>query len=275
MFRRDRLHALRTLNLAIVGDLPRDCAETFLAMAAIVDNLIRTTRAAAALIAEEDARKAKVAAVLPIEIFVAGMTGDSEVVLDWLFRGGDINAGEEVTQATLLMAATVTGAALPLEVLIAKGSNIDSRDVHGQTALIFAALYGHAAILRQLAAAGAALHLVCNAGLTAEQHATRAGHWECVCELRALERAQARRSDRKRSRRAAAEDAWGLPEDIAAAAEQGNEEVVLSWLEGGGNIDAAHPQAGCTLLMCASAEGREALVAALQPEPTPKAATEP
>ena len=214
-------------------------------MAAIVDNMIRTTRAAAALAAEEDARKAKEAAVLPIEIFVAGMTGDSKVVFDWLDRGGDINAGEEVTQATLLMAAAVTGAALPLEVLIAKGSNIDSRDVHGQTALIFAALYGHAAILRQLAAAGAALHLVCHAGLTAEQHATRAGHWECVCELRALERAQARRSDRKRSRRAAAEDAWGLPEDIAAAAEQGNEEVVLSWLEGGGNIDAAHPQESC------------------------------
>ena len=164
-------------------------------MAAIVDNMIRTTRAAAALAAEEDARKAKEAAVLPIEIFVAGMTGDSKVVFDWLDRGGDINAGEEVTQATLLMAAAVTGAALLLEVLIAKGSNIDSRDVHGQTALIFAALYGHAAILRQLAAAGAVLHLVCHAGLTAEQHATRAGHWECVCELRALERAQARRSD--------------------------------------------------------------------------------
>ena len=74
-------------------------------MAAIVDNMIRTTRAAAALAAEEDARKAKEAAVLPIEIFVAGMTGDSKVVFDWLDRGGDINAGEEVTQATLLMAA--------------------------------------------------------------------------------------------------------------------------------------------------------------------------
>ena len=80
-------------------------------MAAIVDNMIRTTRAAAALAAEEDARKAKEAAVLPIEIFVAGMTGDSKVVFDWLDRGGDINAGEEVTQATLLMAAAVTGAA--------------------------------------------------------------------------------------------------------------------------------------------------------------------
>jgi copper homeostasis protein CutC len=39
-----------------------------------------------------------------------------------------------------------------------------------------------------------------------------------------------------------------LPEDIAAAAELGNEEVVVSWLEGGGHIDAAHPQARCTLL---------------------------
>ena len=64
---------------------------------------------AAALAAEEDARKAKEAAVLPIEIFVAGMTGDSEVVFDWLDRGGDINAGEEMTQATLLMAAAAGG----------------------------------------------------------------------------------------------------------------------------------------------------------------------
>ena len=54
-----------------------------------------------------------------------------------------------------------------------------------------------------------------------------------------------------------------LPEDIAAAAENGNEEVVISWLEGGGHIDAAHPQASCTLLMCTSAEGREPLVAEL------------
>jgi ankyrin repeat protein len=99
-------------------------------------------------------------------------------------------------------------------VLLAKGSAVDSRDAHGQTALIFAALYGHAAILRQLAAAGAALHLECEAGLTAEQHATRAGHWECVRELRALGRTQALSSDRKRARRAATEDAWVLPEDI-------------------------------------------------------------
>jgi hypothetical protein len=54
-----------------------------------------------------------------------------------------------------------------------------------------------------LAAAGAALHLECEAGLTAEQHATRAGHWECVRELRALGRTQALSSDRKRARRAA------------------------------------------------------------------------
>ena len=40
-------------------------------MAAIVDNLIRTKRAAAVLL--EDARKA---AALPMEIFFAGMTGD-------------------------------------------------------------------------------------------------------------------------------------------------------------------------------------------------------
>ena len=95
-------------------------------MAAIVDNLIRTKRAAAVLL--EDARKA---AALPMEIFFAGMTGDSEAVFEWLNRGGDINAGEEVTQATLLIAAAVTGAALPLEVLIAKGSAVDRRDSHG------------------------------------------------------------------------------------------------------------------------------------------------
>ena len=178
-------------------------------MAAIVDNLLRAKRAAAVL--AEDDRKAT---ALPMEVFFAGMTGDTEAVFEWLNRGGDINAGEEVTQATLLIAAAVTGATLHLEVLIAKGAAIDPRDSHGQTALTFAALYGHAAILSQLATAGAALHLVCQAGLTAEQHATRAGHWECVRELRALDRSQAHSSDRKRTRRAAADDAWVLPEDI-------------------------------------------------------------
>ena len=184
-------------------------------MAAIVDNLLRAKRAAAVL--AEDDRKAT---ALPMEVFFAGMTGDTEAVFEWLNRGGDINAGEEVTQATLLIAAAVTGATLHLEVLIAKGAAIDRRDSHGQTALTFAALYGHAAILSQLATAGAALHLVCQAGLTAEQHAARAGHWECVRELRGLDRCPpAGSSDRKRTRRSA-DDAWVLPEDIAAAAEQ-------------------------------------------------------
>ena len=50
-------------------------------MAAIVDNLIRTKRAAAVI--AEDARKTKLAAALPMEIFFAGMTGDSEAVFDW------------------------------------------------------------------------------------------------------------------------------------------------------------------------------------------------
>ena len=53
-------------------------SEHCLGMAAIVDNLIRTKRAAAVL--ADNARKA---AALPMEIFFAGMTGNNEVVFEW------------------------------------------------------------------------------------------------------------------------------------------------------------------------------------------------
>ena len=211
-------------------------------------------------------RKGRGSDELPLNIFLAGVAGDICAVSSWLHSGGDVNAGESVTRGTLLMAAAVSGVDDMAVLLLSRDAKVDLRDSHNQTALMFAAIYGHLAVVRRLIAAGAAVDLVSESGLTAERHACRAGRFECVRELQALlppntRAQQASRADRKRLRRA--EDSMTLPEDVAAAAERGDICAVQDWLAGGGHVDARHQQADCTLLMCACAEGREGLVALL------------
>ena len=64
---------------------------------------------------------------------------------------------------------------------------------------------------------------------------------------------------------AAAEPSGGVAvsDEVVAAAERGEEEAVLEWLEGGGRADATYERgglSGLTLLMGAAASGRERVV---------------
>ena len=58
----------------------------------------------------------------------------------------------------------------------------------------------------------------------------------------------------------------GVPKEVVQATERGDEEAVLTWLDGGGRVDAGFEYvltdgsfSGMTLLMIAMAHGREGL----------------
>ena len=94
-------------------------------------------------------RKGRGSDELPLNIFLAGVAGDICAVSSWLHSGGDVNAGESVTRGTLLMAAAVSGVDDMAVLLLSRDAKVDLRDSHNQTALMFAAIYAHLAVMRR------------------------------------------------------------------------------------------------------------------------------
>ena len=72
--------------------------------------------------------------------------------------------------------AAKTGDATALSTLLDSGANPDSRDAHGQSALMLAAHRGHSDAVRVLIEAGADLDQSAKYGLTATMLAVVAGH---------------------------------------------------------------------------------------------------
>jgi uncharacterized protein len=108
-------------------------------------------------------------------------TNGSDVMVERLLKAGaDPNAplpGGE----TPLMTAARTGSIHPVKVLLAHGATVDSKDDRrGQTALMWAAAEGHAAIVSELIAAGADFRTRLPSGLTPLLFAVREGRLEVV-----------------------------------------------------------------------------------------------
>jgi uncharacterized protein len=108
-------------------------------------------------------------------------TNGSDVMVGLLLKAGaDPNAplpGGE----TPLMTAARTGSIQPLKMLLAHGATIDSKDDRrGQTALMWAAAEGHAAVVSELIAAGADFRTRLPSGLTPLLFAARDGRLAVV-----------------------------------------------------------------------------------------------
>jgi uncharacterized protein len=108
-------------------------------------------------------------------------TNGSDVMVERLLKAGaDPNAplpGGE----TPLMTAARTGSIHPVKVLLAHGATVDSKDDRrGQTALMWAAAEGYAAIVSELIAAGADFRTRLPSGLTPLLFAVREGRLEVV-----------------------------------------------------------------------------------------------
>ena len=118
--------------------------------------------------------------VTPLALASAG--GHDAVIETLLAAGADANRASPEGE-TPLMAAARTGVVDGVEALLRHGAaaTVDAREGwRGQTALMWAAAEGHAAVVAPLVAAGAAVDARSDGGFTPLAFAVRAGHGAAV-----------------------------------------------------------------------------------------------
>ena len=90
---------------------------------------------------------------------LASIHGNAAIIERLLRAGADANASLPEGESVLMTAAR-TGNPDAVAALLSHGANVDARDdVHGQTAMMWAAAKGHASVLEVLAEGGGDLHL--------------------------------------------------------------------------------------------------------------------
>ncbi len=124
----------------------------------------------------------------PMEMVNAAMDGQTERVATLLRQGVDVNAANSHGQSALMWAAAF-GRADVVRLLLGRGVSVDTRDkVHGRTALLYAAQNGQTAAIDMLLARGAQANVRDRDGCTAMIYAARRGG---VGSMTALLRKQA------------------------------------------------------------------------------------
>ena len=108
-------------------------------------------------------------------LMAAAYAGVRDGVADLLARGADVNA-RDVEGQTALMYAANAGNAEAAEALLTGGADREARDAQGSTALMFAAQHGHDGVVRVLLDAGADVEPRGSHGLTARGFARQNGH---------------------------------------------------------------------------------------------------
>lgn len=92
-------------------------------------------------------------------LLAASMAGNVQLVRTLLDAGADINTRNHHTGTTALMYVAAVGAGpsqhLVLRELLARGAQVNARDIHGNTALDLAISYGETTNVLALRAAGA------------------------------------------------------------------------------------------------------------------------
>jgi len=130
------------------------------------------------------------AASLPLEILEWAERGELRKVVEWLRKGGAVDALASIptadgltTTATLLHAAAAYGRLVMVKELLKRGASVDLPGSLGTTALIGAAIYGDPSTLRFLLQHSANPDLQDTYGHTALMLAAGNGHEACVQAL--------------------------------------------------------------------------------------------
>lgn len=122
-------------------------------------------------------------------LILAAYYGHAPLVDALLLAGADPNAGDGVRGNTALMGAIFKGdEATAKRIIDAPGADVNAKNKAGQTAAMFAALFGRSAILDALSARGADLDAMDAGGYTAENLALQQGNQvlaQRIAELRA------------------------------------------------------------------------------------------
>jgi len=131
------------------------------------------------------------AASLPPEIYESARRGELRKVVEWLRKGGSVDAlgsttttdGRTTTSIGLLHAAAAYGHLEMVRELLKRGASVDLQTSLGSTALIAAAIYGDLSTLLVLLQHSANPDLQSTYGQTALIMAVLEGHEACVKAL--------------------------------------------------------------------------------------------
>lgn len=175
---------------------------------------------------------------------------DQQAVVEWLLEAGADAGQRDMLGKTALMWACQTWRepTVLFDTLMARTPDLDGQDPQGGTALMLAATE-RPNLVYALLVAGADLHIRDRYGYTALGHAMRQG------QVNTFEILAQAGGD------VMAQDDKGIPYWKSAAHEV-REDLLLAWLQQGGNAHVADPM-GWSLLMLACEAGMERLVWAL------------
>ena len=189
-------------------------------------------------------------AVSGLTLLMAATDGGHEQLVDTLLRRGADPNQQESEGWTVLMIASAKGRMRLVQTLLWHGAECNHRNRVGATALMSATVHHHPAVVMELLLAGADTEARNGRGSTALQLAKDLHHTSCI---EAIENHL--------------EERGGLaPLAVVRAAERGEEEAVVAWLDGGGQIEAMFDNgstSGLTLLSVTVSFGQSSLVETL------------
>ena len=113
------------------------------------------------------------------ELLQAAAAGSTASLAEILARGADVE-GRDIAGRTAVINAAWRGRIETVELLVQLGTDFNVADLDGMTAVQWAASNGHAKVVERLTSAGAELDLADGKGLTALMRAAWNGHIDTV-----------------------------------------------------------------------------------------------
>ncbi len=119
---------------------------------------------------------------IPTKILEEMKNDDFTSVIEWLNKGGSVNARNK-DGLTLLMVAAWNGYTNTMQILLNRGADVNAKSRSGETALMLTALYGHTNAVNTLLKKGADVNTKSVDGNTALMRAALAGYTDTVKTL--------------------------------------------------------------------------------------------